>query len=87
MVTFTTFIRIPVSTALGAASMTGAIASGIISVSLYIYHFSTVIDFSPEKYHGSTGHTGIPGTSRGIYSEDDDGETRTRNPWITNPVL
>ena len=30
--TFTTFIGIPVSTALGAASMTGAIASGIISV-------------------------------------------------------
>ena len=28
---FVTFIRIPVSTALGAASMTGAIASGIIS--------------------------------------------------------
>ena len=30
--TFATFIRIPVSAALGAASMTGAIASGIISV-------------------------------------------------------
>ena len=30
--TFTTFIGIPVSTALGAASMTGVIASGIISV-------------------------------------------------------
>ena len=30
--TFATFIRIPVSTALGAASMTGAISSGIISV-------------------------------------------------------
>ena len=29
--TFTTFVRIPVSAALGAASMTGAIASGIIS--------------------------------------------------------
>ena len=29
--TFATFIRIPVSAALGAASMTGAIASGIIS--------------------------------------------------------
>ena len=32
MATFATFIRIPVSTALSAASMTGAIASGIISV-------------------------------------------------------
>ena len=30
--TFATFVRIPVSTALGAASMTGAISSGIISV-------------------------------------------------------
>ena len=32
VVTFATFIGIPVSTALGAASMTGVIASGIISV-------------------------------------------------------
>ena len=31
--------------------------------------------------------TGTLGTSRKIYSEDVDGETRTRNPWITNPVL
>ena len=30
--TFATFVRIPVSTALGTASMTGVIASGIISV-------------------------------------------------------
>ena len=30
---------------------------------------------------------GNPGTSGEIYSEDADGETRTRNPWITNPVL
>ena len=30
--TFATFIRLPVSMALGVASMTGAIASGIISV-------------------------------------------------------
>ena len=32
MATFATFIGIPVSAALGAASMTGAIASGMISV-------------------------------------------------------
>ena len=32
MTTFATFIGIPVSAALGAASMTGAIASGIISM-------------------------------------------------------
>ena len=31
--------------------------------------------------------TETPGTSREICSEDADGETRTRNPWITNPVL
>ena len=31
--------------------------------------------------------TEIPGTSREIYSEDIEGETRTRNPWITNTVL
>ena len=30
--------------------------------------------------------TGTPGTSREIYSADADGETRTHNPWITNPV-
>ena len=29
-----------------------------------------MIDFSSEKYSGSTGHTGTPGTSREIYSED-----------------
>ena len=31
--------------------------------------------------------TGTPGTSEEILSEDADGETRTRNPCITNPVL
>ena len=36
--TFATFILIPVSTALGAASMTGVIASGIISVLTKKYH-------------------------------------------------
>ena len=41
-----------------------------------------MIDFSSEKYSGSTGHmdTGIPGTSRNIFSEDPDDGTRTRNP-------
>ena len=24
--------------------------------SLYVYHFATVVDFSSEKYSGSTGH-------------------------------
>ena len=36
--TFVTFVRLPVSAALGAASMTGAIASGIISVLTKKYH-------------------------------------------------
>ena len=31
--------------------------------------------------------TETPGTSREIYNEDAEGEARTRNPWITNPVL
>ena len=37
MATFTTFIGIPVSAVLGAASMTGAIAGGIISVLIKKY--------------------------------------------------
>ena len=47
--------------------------------SLYIYHFSTVVYFSSEKYSGSAGHR-TPGTSREIYSEDVDDRTRTANP-------
>ena len=31
--------------------------------------------------------TRTPGTSGEIYSEDDDGETRTRNPLVINQVL
>ena len=38
--TFATFIGIPVSTALGAASMTVVIASGIISVLTKKYHIN-----------------------------------------------
>ena len=38
----------------------------ILIFSLYIYQFSTVIDFSSK----STVDTGIPGTSREIYSEE-----------------
>ena len=56
------------------------------STSLYIDHFSTVVDFSSEKYSGSTGHR-APGTSRKIYSEDADGEIRTRNLSVINRVL
>ena len=53
--------------------------------SLYIYHFSAVVDFSSEKYSDSTGHK--PGTSKEIYGEDADGETRTRNPSVINRAL
>ena len=28
----------------------------LVIASLYIYHFSTVVDFSSKKYSGSTGH-------------------------------
>ena len=31
--------------------------------------------------------TGTPGTSREIFSEDANGETRTRNPSVINRVL
>ena len=44
-----------------------------------------MIDFSSKKYSGSTGHR-TPSTSREMYSEDVDGETRSRNLWITNLV-
>ena len=38
--------------------------------SLYVYHLSTVVDFSSKKYSASTGHRGTPGTSREIYSRE-----------------
>ena len=42
--------------------------------SLYIYYFSTVVNFLSENYSGSTGHIAAPGTSREIYSKNaDDG--------------
>ena len=50
--------------------------------SLYLYHFSTVVDFTFEKYSGSTEHK----NSREIYSEDADDGTRTRNPFVMNQV-
>ena len=31
--------------------------------------------------------TGTPGTRREIFSEDADGETKTRNPSVVNQVL
>ena len=43
---------------------------------LYIYHFATVVDFSFEKYSGSTGHR-YSWCQQRTYSGDADGETRT----------
>ena len=45
----------------------------VVRLSLHIYHFSIVVDLSSEKYNG---------TSREIYNEDADGETRTCNPSL-----
>ena len=45
--------------------------------SLCIYHFSCAIDFSSEKYIVSTGHR-YSWYQQRRYSEDADGETRTR---------
>ena len=47
-------------------------------IPLYIYHFSTVVDFSSEKSVALL-NTETPGTSREIYSEDADDGTRTHN--------
>ena len=46
-----------------------------------------MVGFSPEKYNGSTGHIGTPGTSKEIYNEDVDDGTRTRNPSVINRML
>ena len=48
--------------------------------SLYVYHFSAVVDLVLLD-------TGTPGISRGIYSEDVDDGTRPRNPSVVNRVL
>ena len=36
--------------------------------SLYIYHFSTVVDFSSVKYSGSTGSKAIAGNELSLFS-------------------
>ena len=51
--------------------------------SLYIYHFSTVVDFSSEKYNVVLLDRVAPGTNREIYNEDNDGETWTQ-PLLRN---
>ena len=52
-------------------------------VSLYIYHFSTLLTSHPRSTVVLL-DTGTPGTSGEIYSENADGETRTHNLWITS---
>ena len=53
----------------------------------YIFIFSQLWLTSHPRSTAALLETGTPGTSRKIYSEDANGETRTRNPGITNPVL
>ena len=50
----------------------------MIRASLYVYHFSSVIDFSPERYIVSTGHR-YSWYQQRKYSEDANGKTQTRN--------
>ena len=57
-------------TSLKAIAGTDLSLSSWCIASVYIYHFSTVIDFPPQKYSGSAGQ-------REISSEVADGETRT----------
>ena len=50
--------RVPLTTELRSKAITGkelSLYSWCIA-SLYVYHFSTVVDFSSEKYSGFTGH-------------------------------
>ena len=54
---------------------------------LYIFIISQLWLTSHPRSRVVLLDTETPGTSRKIYSEDADGETRTRNPCITNPVL
>ena len=55
----------------------------LIKAIIFHYHFSTVITFHPRSTVVLL-DTGTLGTNGEIYSEDADGETRTRNPSIIN---
>ena len=57
------------------------------SISHYIFIISQLRLTSHPRSTVVLLDTETPGTSREIYSEDAEGEARTRNPWITNPVL
>ena len=56
-------------------------------LSLYSYHFSTVVDLSSEKYSGSTGHRNSWYQERNLQRGRRDDEIRSRNPFLINRVL
>ena len=56
------------------------------NASLYIYHSQLWLTSHPRSKVALL-DTGTPGTGEEIYSEDADGETRTRNPSVINRVL
>ena len=49
--------------------------------SLYVYHCSSVVDISSEKYSGSTGHRNSWYQQRNLQGWSN-GETRSRNPSV-----
>ena len=59
----------------------------VLAISSYIFIISPLWLTSHPTSTVVLLDTGTPGTSREIYSEDADGETRTRNSSVINPVL
>ena len=57
----------------------------ILILSLYIYHFSTVIDFSSEKYSGSTGHRNSWYQQRNLQQQLLSCITQWLEHWVCNP--
>ena len=53
----------------------------------YIFLFSQLWLTSHSRSTVAVLDTGTPGTSREVHSEDPNGQTQTRNPWITSPAL
>ena len=57
------------------------------SLGHYVFIISQLWSTSHPRSTVALLDTGTPGTSREIYSEDADGETRTCNPSVINRVL
>ena len=57
----------------------------ILILSLYIYHFSTMIDFSSEKYSGSTGHRNSWYQQRNLQQQLLSCITQWLEHWVCNP--